>query len=189
MDYSYYSDYGELSSASTAAGIAALAGAGIFLLILLAVCIAVYVICSLALKKIAKAKGIENAWLAWIPVANMYILGKVVGPFNFIVDIAQPELVLPIVTLLGSVLSKVPVVGLVCSLASLVLSLAAYYFLYKQYKPEKATTMLVLTIFFSIICLPLYLSQIAKMATAGQGQPQYQEPPQPQNFDQNNQQF
>jgi len=34
-----------------------------------------YVLYSLSLMKLASAKGVDNAWLAWLPVGNAYVLG------------------------------------------------------------------------------------------------------------------
>jgi len=58
----------------------ALVGLGFFILILslivLAIAIVVYILQSIALYKLSSKNNIQNAWLAWIPVGNMYILGK-----------------------------------------------------------------------------------------------------------------
>ncbi|HIV03300.1 MAG TPA: hypothetical protein IAC74_06960, partial [Candidatus Aphodoplasma excrementigallinarum] len=52
---------------------------GIFYLILLAYIIVNYVVRSLGLYRIAKYSGVHNAWLAWIPLADLFLLGKVTG--------------------------------------------------------------------------------------------------------------
>lgn len=51
----------------------------IFYLILIAYIIVNYVIRALGLYRIAKSSGVANAWLAWIPLADLYLLGKVTG--------------------------------------------------------------------------------------------------------------
>ena len=135
-----------------------MAGFGIFTLLIIALFIFIYVILSLALMKIAQKKGIENAWLAWIPIGNSYIIGKIAGPFHFITDIAKPELVLPIMSLCGFI----PVVGWLIVLAGSILTYAAYYTIFKEYRGEKATTMIILTIIFGFIALPIYFHSIAK---------------------------
>ena len=38
-----------------------------------------YVLKSIGLMTMAANKGIENAWLAWIPVADLYIAGSISG--------------------------------------------------------------------------------------------------------------
>jgi len=40
--------------------------------------IAFYVFYAFALYKLAQKRGVDMAWLAWIPVAQMYVIGKMV---------------------------------------------------------------------------------------------------------------
>ena len=47
------------------------------LLILLLVVLALYVYTSLALMFIARRTNTPNAWLAWIPIANVYLLTQI----------------------------------------------------------------------------------------------------------------
>lgn len=53
-----------------------LMAAGLFAVVLV-ICAAMYVYCALALSAIAKKTNTEPAWLAWIPVANIYLLTKI----------------------------------------------------------------------------------------------------------------
>ena len=46
-------------------------------IILIFVMIAVYIYFALALMKVAKRTQTKPAWLAWIPIANLYLLSKV----------------------------------------------------------------------------------------------------------------
>ncbi len=49
-----------------------------FLLLYLAVCaagLANYILSSLSMMQLADVLGVKNAWLAWIPVGNTYVLG------------------------------------------------------------------------------------------------------------------
>ena len=60
------------------AGLGALAGViaalSVFFLLIF---IAVYIYCALALMAIAKKTKTENAWLAWIPIANVYLMTQI----------------------------------------------------------------------------------------------------------------
>ena len=47
---------------------------GIVLLIVLAMCAAIYVYMALALQTIAVKTNTPNAWLAWIPIANLILM-------------------------------------------------------------------------------------------------------------------
>ena len=52
---------------------AALAG-GAALVVLLGICVAAYIYTSLALQTIANKTNTQNAWLAWIPIANVFLM-------------------------------------------------------------------------------------------------------------------
>ncbi|MBW2997289.1 hypothetical protein KY349_03040 [Candidatus Woesearchaeota archaeon] len=52
---------------------------GAFFVVWLIVMLAVYVYFALALMFIAKKKNTKNAWLAWIPIANVYLMTQVAG--------------------------------------------------------------------------------------------------------------
>jgi Family of unknown function (DUF5684) len=54
-----------------AAGLAILAGMGIFFFIF---ALAMYIYVALALQTIAKKTNTENAWLAWIPIINIILM-------------------------------------------------------------------------------------------------------------------
>jgi len=116
-----------------------------------------YVLSSLGLMKIAQSKGIENSWLAWIPFANLYIMGKIVGPFKLIIDISKPEVVLPILVLC----SVIPLIGFLCSIAGMILYYGVLYNIYSQYKQKSAQTMLILSILLFFMS-PIYLFNIGQ---------------------------
>ena len=48
-----------------------------FLIIFVFIAIAVYIYLALALMKVAKRTQTKPAWLAWIPIANLYLMAKV----------------------------------------------------------------------------------------------------------------
>lgn len=120
---------------------------GVFVLI----GIAFYVLMSLGLMKLAENKGIENAWLAWIPIANMYILGLVIEDlqiFNY--DIPKIEVVLPVGSLVVGILGAIPVLGQLIAIAFAIVSIAALYKLFKMYRPESAVLFTVLGIILGL---------------------------------------
>ena len=52
---------------------------GIFILLsflLFIVAVALYIIFSIGLYQMAKNAGLENSWLAFVPIAQMYIMGN-----------------------------------------------------------------------------------------------------------------
>jgi hypothetical protein len=55
-------------------GAAAVAAVGAIMMVLFLILAALYVYISLALMTIAKKTNTANAWLAWIPIANIFLL-------------------------------------------------------------------------------------------------------------------
>ncbi len=49
---------------------------------LIGVCIAQYILQSLSMYTIADKRGVKNAWLAWIPIGDAWVLGKVVDEYD-----------------------------------------------------------------------------------------------------------
>ena len=58
---------------------------GIFMLIALACSVAMYIFQSMGLYTIAKRRGIHHPGLAWVPVANMWILGSISDQYQYVV--------------------------------------------------------------------------------------------------------
>jgi len=135
---------------------------GAFVFIILLILIALYLLFALGLYKMAKNRSIEYDWLAFIPIAQLYILGKLIKNlkvFNY--DIPSIELVLPISLVVVLVLGQIPVLGFLLWLAMAILFYAAIYKLYTMYKgPEEAKTMLVKSIVSIILfgfMVPVYV--------------------------------
>lgn len=124
--------------------------------------IAFYVFYSFALYRLAQKRNMEMPWLAWIPVAQMYIVGKLVKSIkvsNF--EIPSLEIVLPVAMLAYVVLSRVPVLGLIITLAYIALMLLTLHDLYKQYVPENAVMYTIISIF--AVPVPFLLLKLSKM--------------------------
>lgn len=52
-------------------------------LIVSAVFLVIYILNAIGLYKMAKNRGMSEAWLAWIPVLNSYVIGNLACPMNF----------------------------------------------------------------------------------------------------------
>jgi hypothetical protein len=118
-----------------------------FVFIFFIVAVVLYVLVSMGLYKMALNQRLENPWLAWIPIADMYILGKLIKNLRIqTYEIPHIELVLPLGALVVAVLGNIPLIGWLINLAYIVLSLFALFKLYKMYKPEQAVLYLVLSI-------------------------------------------
>ncbi len=51
----------------------------VFIMIYILIMLAIYIYTSLAVMKIAKKTKTENGWLAWIPIANIYLMTQMAG--------------------------------------------------------------------------------------------------------------
>ncbi len=151
-DYSEGYDYiDQMGSVFGAAAGAFMFGA----LIMLAIAVAAYVTYSLGLYKLAKAKGVNSAFLAWIPIGNGYLLGKTADNNNFAIALA----VLPIANILLSRIG-IGILPNLCSFAAFVLMIMCTYKIFKETVPENAVlyTGLSLIIFFQ----PCLFMHVAK---------------------------
>ena len=80
LDYSYDYLYGMDDEMGAAIGMVYI----IYYLITIGLGIAGYVLSSLGLSTIAKRRGISKPWLAWIPVANMWIVGSISDQYRYV---------------------------------------------------------------------------------------------------------
>lgn len=128
--------------------------------------IVAYVLFALALMTMANKKGIENAWLAFLPIANMYILGKILGELDLFGNkIEQPEMVLPLITLASFVLSNFGFIGSLVSLAVFVVTLIAYYQLVEKYKKGSGVLYVLLLVLLAPLGAYLFFSIRENKAT------------------------
>ena len=127
--------------------VALLAFLGTFFLLILFIALVSYVLAAIGLYTMAKNRNIENAWIAWIPVVQLYIMGRLIETLQIgSIDIPQPELVLPGLAIVGSGLNRVPLIGGLIGIVSLVVNLFALHKLYSIYRPDQATIYLVVSI-------------------------------------------
>lgn len=124
--------------------------------------IAFYIFFSFALYKLVQKRGMPNPWMAWIPIAQFYILGLMVKKTKISTfEIPSLEIVLPVGLLAVLILGAIPVIGTLISLAFYVLTFFVLMELYKQYIPEKALTYALLSILG--VTIPFFLLKLSKM--------------------------
>ena len=120
-----------------------------------------YVLMALGLQRMATNEGIENPWLAWIPVGNIWIMGKLIKTIELGSNKwEQAELILVIAVAGSILLAAIPVIGTIISLVVAVLMILVNYKLYKLYAPEKAVMYLILTILFNMLAMGIILFMI-----------------------------
>ncbi len=120
----------------------------LFTLVMAVVGIAAYAVISFSLYTMAKNRGIQNPWLAWIPIANLYILAQIIQTLNiFGLEIPMFTVVYPLAAVVVGLLGQVDFIGPILSLAYFILSIAALNKLYRMYAPDNATLYTVLSLF------------------------------------------
>ena len=104
MYYSYHYGAGEEALAALITGLMGIPASLIQ--------IAAYVLSSLALYTIAKRRGLNHAWLSWIPVANVWTLGSIADQYRYVArgEIKSKRKVLLTLRIISAVLSAVMVV-------------------------------------------------------------------------------
>lgn len=130
----------------------------IFFFVILA--IVMYVFTALSLYTMAKNKGCEHSWFAWIPFLNGYLEGELIGDtvplFSSDVDIPYAKWILSIGSIIVAALVQIPYIGWVISVLFLIYGYLTMYRLYRLYNSERAVLFTVLSIIFSV-CMPFFL--------------------------------
>lgn len=177
MFYPNYFTYGFSGLGSALTAVVKILSGGVMPLLGLAI----YVFTAYSLYTIAKKRGISCPWLAWIPVADLWLLGSLSDQYRYLTHGQRKHkrvalLVLEIVTavLLGctvgmavaavavgsaAALAAVILLALVLggvALAKSILTFMALYDVYASCDPENATLYLVLSIFFKFL-RPVFL--------------------------------
>ncbi|MDD4796396.1 MAG: hypothetical protein PHO66_01345 [Eubacteriales bacterium] len=145
---------------------------GVILLIVLLfsslIGVAFYVVRAMGLYRIAQARGNENAWLAWVPIANGFLLGWV---GDDIVEKSGRKSWNMRWWILGglacTLVTWIPAIGWLLTLgtiAALVIEYFALFEIYQRYAPDNKVIYLVLSIFFSSICTPIFLFLLGRKA-------------------------
>lgn len=132
-----------------------------YLFIIAIVGLVLYVFQSLAFHRLAKNKNIELAWLAWVPIAQNYIFGKILDdkvPFGSKI-IPYAPIILMVAPIAASLIAMIPYIGWIFPIASYVYYCLALYRLYKLYKPESAVLFLVFSVIFPIV-VPFFIFAI-----------------------------
>lgn len=165
--------------ASTAAGGAALGVIITVYVIIALIGIVLYIIQAYGLYKMAQRRGIEHAWLAYVPVAQYYIMGALLGNTEIKGIRFNPAFALPISTVaipsVCVVLMFIPILGWIAIAAISVAYIVVYYILlyrlFQLYKPESAAMYVALSIIFSGIATPIIFFSLRKadLVTASGG--------------------
>lgn len=121
---------------------------GVFIFIFILVGIALYLLFAYSLYKMAINACIENSWMAWVPLLQWYIIGKIIKSLKISTYlIPNIELVLPAASLVAIAVGGIPVIGTLISIANYILGILAFNKLFKMYKNDSANLYTILSIF------------------------------------------
>lgn len=134
---------------------------GVILIIALVIGIICYVFNSLGLYSMAKKRNFDHPWLAWIPIAQNYLMGDLINDDVSIGSwhIPYAKIFLPLMgfalAVVMTILSFIPYLGVFMGLI-LSLALSFYYYtaqfwLYSIYAKEHRVLYLVLSIIFPFL--------------------------------------
>ena len=88
------------------------------------VSVAAYVFTALAIYTIAQRRQIKHAWMAWVPVVNVWILGSISDQYRYVVkgEIRNKRKVLLITSILQCVLAWAAVIKMIITVVNLAIS-------------------------------------------------------------------
>lgn len=138
---------------------------GFISLLFFLISIALYVLMAVGLYNLAKTENTGNEWFAFIPILQLYIIGKILKEIKISTyTIPSLELVLPLapVTLYvaDAILRIVPILGalvaLILNIAFIVLYAIVMYNFYKRYKGDQTTVMTILSVIFPFM-IPIFI--------------------------------
>lgn len=141
--------------------------------VVLLVGILFYVLQSLAVYTVAKRRGIKNPGLAWVPVANYWIMGCISDQYKYVVKgkvqnrrtvMLALQIAAVVLSILASVLELfLPALGVILSvanygvaIASMVIWYMALYDLYSSCNPDNSVLFLVLSILLGVT-MPFFM--------------------------------
>lgn len=112
---------------------------GVFILFLFCILLLGYIPFSIGLYRMAMKCGVENTWMAWIPFANLYVVGLIIRELKFQnYEVPKPEMVLPAAAFIGMIINRIPFIGSLYGLALAALMLLALYRLFTLFKKDSA---------------------------------------------------
>ncbi|MED2737870.1 hypothetical protein [Bacillus toyonensis] len=122
-----------------------------FITVMLVFSLLAYVLTSVGLMNLAKNAGINNPWLAWIPIANLWIWGELVSEK---LNGKGGKKVL-LITLAYAVTQIIPFINILTAIAYAIFAIMLSFWLFKKYteKPVLHTILSILIPIYSPILL------------------------------------
>ncbi len=132
--------------------LSALAMLGGLIFVIVIIVIILYVFMALGMQSMAKKLQIENPWLAWIPIANIYLMGKIAGDQVTIFNKVIPKLGL--VLLVGGIgvyiITFIPFINIIAVIVYAVIYIVALYKIYRIFSEDNAVIYTVLSVIIDV---------------------------------------
>ncbi len=147
----------------------------IFIMVIVLIAIGFYVLKAIGLYRIAQRKGIDHAWVAWIPFAQNYVYAEIIGQQLTIGKYTIPQFPwIYIVMIYGSsfvatILSVIPVVGwAIAALLGPLVYVACVYIMYRFFKIFEGDSAAVNTVICTIfpVVFPIMILVMREKAFA-----------------------
>lgn len=138
---------------------------GFISLLFFLISIALYVLMAVGLYNLAKTENTGNEWFAFVPILQLYIIGKILKEVKISTyTVPSLELVLPLAPVAlyvaAAILRIVPILGslvvFILNIAFIVFYAIVIYNFYKRYKGEQATVMTILSVILPFM-LPIFI--------------------------------
>lgn len=125
---------------------------GIYSLVMAAlVAIAGYVVCAISLYRIGKRCGVKNAWLAFVPILQFYVIGSICEEYIFLgYRITKLEWILCALIFVGGIKGAF-IIGII-SFAARIFSLFVLHKFFYLFNPHRA---MIYTVLSMLGTLPL----------------------------------
>ncbi len=132
-------------------------GLGVFAIVLqVFFYIGFYVMFCYGLYSIAMRRGEKDAILAWIPLANFYLLGNMIGNFSIVnKEMKNIEILLPIAVLIYYLIGGSIFFGYLIAAVCLLFIVYALYTFYDQVQPERAMFYTIISAILPTVSIPI----------------------------------
>ncbi|MGE5630723.1 MAG: hypothetical protein ACM3TR_06440 [Caulobacteraceae bacterium] len=141
---------------------------GFISILFLIIAIGLYLLAAVGLYGLSKTENTGNEWFAFIPILQLYIVGKILREIKIgTYTVPMPELVLPLlpiaVGIAGKIAGIIPFLGnplqLLLNLALSVFFIIVLFNFFKRYMGEQAVLMTVLSVILFFMG-PVYIFKL-----------------------------
>ncbi|MFJ8234696.1 hypothetical protein ACIQ34_02990 [Ureibacillus sp. NPDC094379] len=136
----------------------------IFIFIALALALVGYIITAIVYYFTAKTNGLQEvAFMSWIPIVNIYVLVALVSDKESLEEIKKDALKWTLIYVGLLIVSFVPIIGFIASIAAMVIGIYFIYRLFYRWTGEQGMSILFVVLTFITGSLFLYIYGLIKM--------------------------